>query len=63
MSLKHKDHPHVIGQFFPTDATPNPDFCDFEGGCSEMWGVFQLGDLILASDMNNGLYVLKLTGS
>lgn len=62
VSLKHKDHPHVIGQFFPTDATPNPDFCDFEGGCSEMWGVFQLGDLILASDMNNGLYVLKLTG-
>jgi hypothetical protein len=62
VDVAHKDHPRVVGQFFPTDAAPNPDFCNFEGGCSEMWGVFALGDLILASDMNNGLYVLKLTG-
>ncbi|MBB5868002.1 hypothetical protein F4553_001381 [Allocatelliglobosispora scoriae] len=52
--------PRVIGQFLSTDTTPNPDFCDFEGGCVEVWGVFVLGDLILASDMNSGLYVLRL---
>jgi len=54
-------HPELIGQFVPDDATENPDFCDFEGGCSEVWGVFVLDDLILASDMNNGLYVLRMS--
>lgn len=52
--------PQVIGTYMPTDMTPNPDFCDFEGGCVEVWGVFVLGDLILASDMNSGLYVLRI---
>lgn len=37
--LSHPGHPHVIAQFVPDDATPNPEYCDFEGGCSEIWGV------------------------
>ncbi|NUT19871.1 MAG: hypothetical protein HOV77_11835 [Hamadaea sp.] len=52
--------PKFLGQFVPDDWTPNPDYCDYEGGCSEIWGVYVMDDLILASDMNNGLYVLRM---
>lgn len=54
--------PRMLGQFMPDDTTPNPDYCDWEGGCVSTWGVYVLGDLILASDMNSGLYVLRMTG-
>lgn len=54
--------PRIIGQFMPDDPTPNPDFCPAPGGCVQVWGVFLLGNLILASDMNSGLYVIRMTG-
>lgn len=55
-------HPAMLGQFMPNDTTPNPDFCSNAGGCVQVWGVFVLGNLILASDMNSGLYVFRLSG-
>jgi hypothetical protein len=50
--------PSLIGRFVPDGRTGNPDVCP--AGCVAVWGVFVLGSLILASDMNTGLYVLKL---
>jgi len=60
--IAHPEHPLIVGQFMPDDLVFNPDFCDFDGGCVEVWGVFVLDNLILASDMNSGLYVVKMTG-
>jgi hypothetical protein len=46
-------------QFIPDTDYLNPDFfCDEP--CAQVWGVALEGNLILASDMNSGLYVLRL---
>jgi hypothetical protein len=54
------DDPGLVAQF-RTPATPDPR--GFFGGgqpISNVWGVYLYRDLVLASDINSGLYVLKL---
>lgn len=53
--------PREIASFVPP-ATPDP-FGFWAGGASItfVWGVYPLGDLLLLSDINAGLYILRLT--
>jgi hypothetical protein len=48
--------PRGIGSFIPAAA---PDPFGILPTAAEMWGVYVQGDLILGSDMNSGLHVLK----
>ncbi|HEV2779736.1 MAG TPA: hypothetical protein VGX25_10080 [Actinophytocola sp.] len=51
--------PTLLAQFVPDTDYINPDFfC--EEPCAQVWGVALEGGLVLASDMNSGLYVLRL---
>ncbi|HET9144422.1 hypothetical protein [Actinophytocola sp.] len=51
--------PTLRAQFIPDTDYINPDFfCDQP--CAQVWGVALDGGLVLASDMNSGLYVLRL---
>jgi hypothetical protein len=51
--------PRLRAQFVPDTDYVNPDFfC--EGPCAQVWGVALSGSLVLASDMNSGLYILRL---
>jgi hypothetical protein len=51
--------PTQIAHFIPDTDYLNPDFfC--EEACAQVWGVALDGNLVLASDMNSGLYVLRL---
>jgi hypothetical protein len=51
--------PALRAQFIPDTDYVNPDFfC--EEPCAQVWGVALEGGLVLASDMNSGLYVLRL---
>lgn len=55
--------PKVVARFVPP-GTPDPtgDTCGGDGGaCAFVWGVFATKDYVLASDMNSGLWVLRLT--
>lgn len=55
--------PRVVARFVPP-GTPDPtgDTCGNGGGsCAYVWGVFATKDYVLASDMNSGLWVLRLT--
>ncbi len=52
--------PRVIARFVPPTAT-NPGTCPDGGSCAYVWGVFATKDYVLASDMNSGLWVLRLT--
>jgi hypothetical protein len=54
--------PKVVARFVPP-GTPDPtgDTCGADGGsCAFVWGVFATRDYVLASDMNSGLWVLRL---
>jgi hypothetical protein len=51
--------PTLLAQFIPDTDYVNPDFFCTEP-CAEVWGVALEGNLVLASDMNSGLYVLRL---
>jgi hypothetical protein len=51
--------PTLRAQFIPDTDYLNPDFFCTEP-CAEVWGVALADDLVLASDMNSGLYVLRL---
>jgi hypothetical protein len=52
--------PTLLAQFVPDTDYINPDFFCAEP-CAQVWGVFVLGRLVVASDMNSGLYLLRLT--
>ena len=55
--------PRIVARFLPS-ATPDPegDTCgNSSGPCPFVWGVFPTKDYVLASDMNSGLWVLRLT--
>ena len=55
--------PRVVARFRPPGtADPTGDTCGSEAGvCAFVWGVFATKDYVLASDMNSGLWVLRLT--
>jgi hypothetical protein len=42
-------------------ADPSGDTCGNGGPCPFVWGVYPTKDYVLASDMNSGLWVLRLT--
>jgi len=52
--------PTLRAQFVPDSDYVNPDFFCTEP-CAQVWGVFVMGDVVLGSDMNSGLYILRLT--
>jgi hypothetical protein len=52
-------NPRLRAQFIPDSDYVNPDFFCTEP-CAQVWGVALEGSLVLASDMNSGLYVLRL---
>ena len=52
--------PTRLAQWQPATSYVNPDYYCHEA-CTDVWGVFPTDDgLVLASDMNSGLYVLRL---
>jgi hypothetical protein len=52
--------PRFLARFLPPEARdPEELFCPGEA-CTAFWGVSLLGDLVLASDMPGGLWVLRL---
>jgi hypothetical protein len=57
--------PRVVARFVPA-ATPDPqgDTCgNGSGSCPFVWGVYPTKKYVLASDMNSGLWVLRLMRS
>jgi hypothetical protein len=51
--------PRFLARFLPPPARdPESLFCPGRA-CTAVWGVFVLGDLVLASDMPGGLWVLR----
>ena len=55
--------PKIVARFVPSAmADPSGDTCGNGGGpCPFVWGVYPTKDYVLASDMNSGLWVLRLT--
>jgi hypothetical protein len=59
--ISRPTRPRVIARFVPPgSADPGGDTCR-EGSCAFVWGVYATKDYVLASDMNSGLWVLRLT--
>ena len=52
--------PKVVARFIPPGIAA-PGLCSEGGSCAFVWGVFATKDYVLASDMNSGLWVLRLT--
>ena len=48
--------PREVASFVPS---PAPDPFGTYGRTVQVWGVYVEGDLVLASDINAGLYVLR----
>ena len=59
LDLADPDHPREVAFFVPP-AAPDPQ--RFWAPAAMVWGVALAGDLILASDVNRGLYVLRAEG-
>lgn len=59
IDLADPDNPREVAAFVPP---PAPDPQGFFPAAAEVWGVALAGDLVLASDINTGLYVLRVTG-
>ncbi len=57
--------PRIVARFVPPGREdPGGATCgDASGTCAFTWGVFATKDYVLASDMNSGLWVLKLVQS
>jgi hypothetical protein len=55
--------PRFLARFLPPEARdPERLFCPGQA-CTAFWGVYVLGDLVLASDMTGGLWVLRYRNS
>jgi hypothetical protein len=60
--ISRAGRPKVVARFVPPGITdPSGDTCGAGGSCAFTWGVFATKDYVLASDMNSGLWVLRLT--
>ncbi len=60
-SLRHRRHPKMMGQFVPP---PTEDPTGFFPPVPIVWGVYpdRSSNLIFASDINSGLWILRPTG-
>jgi hypothetical protein len=52
--------PRLLAQWQPRTDWLNPDLYFCKKACPQVWGIFLHRGLVLASDMNSGLYVLRL---
>jgi hypothetical protein len=52
--------PRFLARFLPTPAADRESLLCPDKRCTAVWGVKPLGNLVLASDMNSGLWVLRL---
>jgi hypothetical protein len=64
VDLSDPRRPREIASFVPPPAPPRQTAATAQGGRRDMpvvWGVHPWKDLVLASDMNSGLWVLRVT--
>ncbi len=59
VDLTNPDDPREVAAFVPPAA---PDRQGFFPISADVWGVALSGDIVLASDINSGLYLLRLSG-
>ena len=59
IDLADPDNPREVASYVPPAVT---DPLGFWPHAAEVWGVALLGDLVIVSDINSGLYVLRATG-
>jgi hypothetical protein len=64
VDLSDPRRPREVASFVPPPAPPRQTAATAQGGRRDMpvvWGVYPWKDLVLASDMNSGLWVLRVT--
>jgi hypothetical protein len=64
VDLSDPARPREIASFVPPPTSPRQTAATAQGGRRDMpvvWGVFPWKDLVLASDMNSGLWVIRVT--
>jgi hypothetical protein len=60
--ISKPSRPRIVARFTPPNALdPGPGTCPGRSSCGFVWGVYPTKDYVLASDMNSGLWVLRLT--
>jgi hypothetical protein len=65
VDLSDPGRPREVAWFVPPPTSPRQSAATAEGGRRDMplvWGVFPWKGLVLASDMNSGLWVFRVTG-
>lgn len=60
LDISDPSRPREVASFVPP-AHPDPSGGRFNPDRPMVWGVYPLGDLVLLSDMNYGLYVLRVS--
>jgi hypothetical protein len=64
VDLSDPGRPQEIASFVPPPSSPRQTAATAQGGRRDMpvvWGVFPYKDMVLASDMNSGLWVFRVT--
>jgi hypothetical protein len=62
--ISKPSQPRVVARFTPPKALdPGAGTCPDRTSCAFVWGVYPTKNYLLASDMNSGLWVLRLTRS
>jgi hypothetical protein len=64
VDLSDPRRPREIASFVPPPSSPRQSAATAQGGRRDMpvvWGVYPWKDLVLASDMNSGLWVFRVT--
>jgi hypothetical protein len=65
VDLSDPGKPREVAWFVPPPSSPRQTAATAQGGRRDMpvvWGVFPYKDVVLASDMNSGLWVFRVTG-
>jgi hypothetical protein len=65
VDLSDPGRPREVAWFVPPPAPPRQTAATAQGGRRDMplvWGVFPWKGMVLASDMNSGLWVIRVTG-
>jgi hypothetical protein len=66
VDLSNPARPREVAWFVPPPTPPRQTAATAQGGRRDMpvvWGVFPWKDMVLASDMNSGLWVFRVTGN
>jgi hypothetical protein len=64
VDLSDPRHPREVASFVPPPSTPRQTAATAQGGRRDMplvWGVYPWKGMVLASDMNSGLWVFRVT--